>query len=113
MRKEFVNLMKIKNNLTSKEKNSLNTCSAVLDIAPHIGAQQAVNTYPDYILGKITMSEPDDEKKKKSYRTKSKADNTTDNLPSNLAIITNDKYKDSLSLQQNGGAYLQPLATTD
>ena len=78
--------MKIKNNLTSKEKNSLNACSTVLDITPHIGAQQAVNTYPDYILGKITMSEPDDAKKKKSYRTKSKADNTTDNLPSNLAF---------------------------
>ena len=114
MGKEFVtNLMKIKNNLTSKEKNSLNACSTVLDITPHIGAQQAVNTYPDYILGKITMSEPDDAKKKKSYRTKSKADNTTDNLPSNLAIITNDKYKNSLTLQQNGGAYLQPLATTE
>lgn len=74
-----------------------------------MGAQQATDTYPDYILGKITT--PDNVKK--SYRTKSKADNTTDNLPSNLAIITNDKYKDSLSLQQNGGAYLQPLATTD
>lgn len=113
IRKEFVDLMKIRNNLTSEEKNSLNACSTILDITPHIGAQQAVNTYPDYILGKITMLEPDDAKKKKSYRTKSKANNTTDNLPSNLAIITNDKYKNSLTLQQNGGAYLQPLATTE
>lgn len=113
IRKEFVDLMKIRNNLTSEEKNSLNACSTILDITPHIGAQQAVNTYPDYIFGKITMLEPDDAKKKKSYRTKSKADNTTDNLPSNLAIITNDKYKNSLTLQQNGGAYLQPLATTE
>lgn len=113
IRKEFVDLMKIRNNLTSEEKNSLNACSTILDITPHIGARQAVNTYPDYILGKITMLEPDDAKKKKSYRTKSKANNTTDNLPSNLAIITNDKYKNSLTLQQNGGAYLQPLATTE
>ena len=59
------------------------------------------------------MSEPDDAKKKKSYRTTAKADSTTDNLPSNLAIITNDKYKNSLTLQQNGGAYLQPLTPTE
>ena len=113
IRKEFIDLMKIRNNLTSEEKNSLNACSTILDITSHIGAQQAVNICPDYILGKITMSEPDNAKKKKNYRTKSKADNTTDNLPSNLAIITNDKYKNSLTLQQNGGAYLQPLATTE
>ena len=116
VRKGFVNLMTRKNNnenLTREEIGSLETYAAILNTTPHIGAQQATDTYPEYILGKITMSEPDGEKKKKSYRTKSKADNTTDNLPSNLAIITNDKYKDSLSLQQNGGAYLQPLATTD
>ena len=109
IRKEFVEFMKIKNNLTNEEKNSLNSCVTILDTILHIGTQQAVNTYPNYISDKITTSDD----AKKSYRTKSKADNATENLPSNLAIITNDNYKDSLTLQQNGGAYLQPLATTD
>ena len=109
IRKEFVDLMKIRNKLTSEEKNSLNDCATILDTILHTGTQQAVNTYPDYILDKITRTDDT----KKNYRTKSKADSATDNLPSNLAIITNDKYKDSLTLQQHGGAYLQPLATTD
>lgn len=95
--------------LTCEEIKTLEAYAALLNSTPHMGAQQATDTYPDYILGKITT--PDNVKK--SYRTKSKADNTTDNLPSNLAIITNDKYKNSLTLQQNGGAYLQPLATTE
>lgn len=112
VRKEFVSLMTRKNNdekLTCGEIKTLEAYAALLNATPHMGAQQATDTYPDYILGKITT--PDNVKK--SYRTKSKADNTTDNLPSNLAIITNDKYKNSLTLQQNGGAYLQPLATTE
>lgn len=112
VRKEFVSLMTRKNNdekLTCEEIKTLEAYAALLNSTPHMGAQQATDTYPDYILGKITT--PDNVKK--SYRTKSKADNTTDNLPSNLAIITNDKYKNSLTLQQNGGAYLQPLATTE
>lgn len=112
VRKEFVSLMTRKNNdekLTCGEIKTLEAYAALLNSTPHMGAQQATDTYPDYILGKITT--PDNVKK--SYRTKSKADNTTDNLPSNLAIITNDKYKNSLTLQQNGGAYLQPLATTE
>lgn len=112
VRKEFVSLMTRKNNdekLTCEEIKTLEAYAALLNATPHMGAQQATDTYPDYILGKITT--PDNVKK--SYRTKSKADNTTDNLPSNLAIITNDKYKNSLTLQQNGGAYLQPLATTE
>lgn len=112
VRKEFVSLMTRKNNdekLTCEEIKTLEAYAALLNATPHMRAQQATDTYPDYILGKITT--PDNVKK--SYRTKSKADNTTDNLPSNLAIITNDKYKNSLTLQQNGGAYLQPLATTE
>ena len=112
VRKEFVSLMTRKNNdekLTCGEIKTLEAYAALLNSTLHMGAQQATDTYPDYILGKITT--PDNVKK--SYRTKSKADNTTDNLPSNLAIITNDKYKNSLTLQQNGGAYLQPLATTE
>ena len=112
VRKEFVSLMTRKNNdekLTCEEIKTLEAYAALLNATPHMGAQQATDTYPDYILGKITT--PDNVKK--NYRTKSKADNTTDNLPSNLAIITNDKYKNSLTLQQNGGAYLQPLATTE
>lgn len=113
VRKGFVNLMTRKNNnenLTREEIGSLETYAALLNTTPHIGAQQATDTYPEYILGKITTP---DTKTQKKYRTKSRADNSTDNLPSNIAIITNDKYKDSLTLQQNGGAYLQPLATTD
>lgn len=68
VRKGFVNLMTRKNNnenLTREEIGSLETYAAILNTTPHIGAQQATDTYPEYILGKITMSEPDGEKKKK------------------------------------------------
>ena len=108
IRKEFVDLMKIRNNLTSEEKNSLNACSTVLDITPHIGAQQAVNTYPDYILGKITT--PDNEKN--SYRTKKNA-GITDEIPSQVPAITNKSYQNAMTLNFDDKAYLQPISGTD
>lgn len=68
VRKEFVSLMTRKNNdekLTCEEIKNLEAYAALLNSTPHMGAQQATDTYPDYILGKITMLEPDDAKKKK------------------------------------------------
>lgn len=105
IRKEFVDLMKIRNNLTSEEKNSLNACSTVLDIAPHIGAQQAVNTYPDYILGKITNT-------KKTNRTKKKA-GEIDEVPTVIPTITNKKYQNAMTLNADSTAYLQPFSSVD
>lgn len=105
IRKEFVDLMKIRNNLTSEEKNSLNACSTVLDITPHIGAQQAVNTYPDYILGKITNT-------KKTNRTKKKA-GEIDEVPTVIPTITNKKYQNAMTLNADSTAYLQPFSSVD
>ena len=105
IRKEFVDLMKIRNNLTSEEKNSLNACSTVLDITPHIGAQQAVNTYPDYILGKITNT-------KKTNRTKKKA-GEIDEVPTIIPTITNKKYQNAMTLNADSTAYLQPFSSVD
>ena len=48
---------------------------------------------------------------KKTYRTKGRTETTE--LPQNLAVITNSGYQNGLSLYQHGGAYLQPLASTD
>ena len=58
---------------------------------------------------------------KKEYRTKRKAlekvkedgNYIIKKLPENLAVITNEQYKGGLSLNQIGGAYLYPLASTD
>ena len=68
-----------------------------------VAARRALEKYPDY-LRKIT---------KPPYRTKKYAETTIDNLPTSLAIITNNHYKGGLGLSQTGGAYLYPLATTD
>ena len=71
VRKGFVNLMTRKNNnenLTREEIGSLETYAAILNTTPHIGAQQATDTYPEYILGKITN--PENTKKTKSWRNR-------------------------------------------
>lgn len=48
----------------------------------------------------------------KKYRTASQADTDRTILPDYLAILTNKNYQNSLSLYQNGNAYLQPIITT-
>ena len=60
-------------------------------------------------LLKITEDNPQTEKR--AYRTKGRTETTE--LPQNLAVITNSGYQNGLSLYQHGGAYLQPLASTD
>lgn len=60
-------------------------------------------------LLKITEDNPQTEKR--TYRTKGRTETTE--LPQNLAVITNSGYQNGLSLYQHGGAYLQPLASTD
>lgn len=53
---------------------------------------------------KVIYGEP-----KKEYRTKSKSEDSIDNLPSHLALITNAQYRESLSLkEQRKGSYLVP-----
>lgn len=123
-RSEFINLMKIeeKGNLTEEESKELSTYEAIINTIPYVAANKAVREYSNDIYKALensfvaeetpsygTKKEPE----KKSYRTKAKATESINNLPPNLAIITNEQYRDSLSLKQGGGAYLQPLASTD
>ena len=57
---------------------------------------------------------------KKEYRTKKKAIEKAkeekgyimNRFPENLAVITNKEYKSGLSLNNTGGAYLYPIAST-
>ena len=68
VRKEFVSLMTRKNNdekLTCEEIKTLEAYAALLNSTPHMGAQQATDTYPDYILGKITNTKKQIEQKRK------------------------------------------------
>lgn len=53
------------------------------------------------------------QRKKEAYRTKAKAETAYKNVPDNLAIATFPGYQHSMSLYQNGNAYLQPLTSTD
>ena len=55
----------------------------------------------------------DNTKKESEYRTKSKAGDTVQHMPHNIAVITNSGYQNGLSLNQQGQAYLQPLSTAD
>ena len=53
------------------------------------------------------------QRKKDTYRTKAKAETAYKNIPDNLAVATFPGYQHSMSLYQNGNAYLQPLTSTD
>lgn len=59
--------------------------------------------------------EIEEAKKEEAYRTKSKATEAgaLSSIPTSLAIPTMEQYKYSMSLYQSGGAYLQPLTSTD
>ena len=111
VRKGFVNLMTRKNNnenLTREEICSLETYAAILNTTPHIGAQQATDTYPEYILGKITNPE----NTKKTNRTKKKA-GEIDEVPTVIPTITNKKYQNAMTLNTDSTAYLQPFSSVD
>lgn len=111
VRKGFVNLMTRKNNnenLTREEIGSLETYAAILNTTPHIGAQQATDTYPEYILGKITNPE----NTKKTNRTKKKA-GEIDEVPTIIPTITNKKYQNAMTLNTDSTAYLQPFSSVD
>lgn len=70
------------------------------DILDAIGFGNAVHIY---------------EKQSKRYRTRAKAQEAgaIKDLPTSLIIPTYDGYQNSVSLYQNGGAYLQPLRSVD
>ena len=108
VRKEFVSLMTRKNNdekLTCEEIKTLEAYAALLNSTPHMGAQQATDTYPDYILGKITNT-------KKTNRTKKKA-GAIDEVPTVIPTITNKKYQNAMTLNADSTAYLQPFSSVD
>lgn len=72
VRKEFVSLMTRKNNdekLTCEEIKTLEAYAALLNSTPHMGAQQATDTYPDYILGKSQIQKKQIEQKE-SWRNR-------------------------------------------
>ena len=111
-----------------KEQNKeeyLNTAKVIwffIDERARTAAQRAMDRYAKYLrenteASAITEAIPahtkNAPKPKKEYRTKKYAGNTIDNLPTSLAIITNDHYKGGLGLSQTGEAYLYPLASTD
>lgn len=48
-------------------------------------------------------------KRRGAYRTRAKAGNT-DKVPSNLLVITNDKYQNAMSLNKNETAYMQMVS---
>lgn len=58
---------------------------------------------------------PDEKREEKEYRTRAKAQDSGaySGIPSSLAIPTVSPYQYSMSLYQNGNAYLQPLTSTD
>ena len=57
----------------------------------------------------IKEEEITEKKRRGIYRTKSKAGNT-DKVPSDLLVITNDKYQNAMSLNKNDTAYIQMVS---
>lgn len=113
---ELINREK-EGSLTEKEKEEWSHYEAVIELYSHEAAKRALEQHADllYDIQENSVIEAEDkiQHSKKEYRTKSKAEDATDSLPSNLAIITNNQYRESLSLRQSGGNYLLPLASTD
>ena len=122
LRSRFVKLMKKKENcqdLTPDEKNDLSTCEVILNMMPKMGAEKALSRYTDYILKimdnpKINenMSDQEEIKKKKEYRTKKNA-GEVDEIPSQVPAITNKSYQNAITLNMDNKAYLQPISSTD
>ena len=76
------------------------------DILEIIGFGNAVHLYSEKAQGGT-------QRKKDAYRTKAKAGDVYKKIPQNLAVTTLPNYQHSISLYQNGNAYLQPLSSTD
>lgn len=57
----------------------------------------------------IKEEEITEKKRRGIYRTKSRAGNT-DKVPSDLLVITNDKYQNAMSLNKNDTAYIQMVS---
>lgn len=57
----------------------------------------------------IKEDEITEKKRRGNYRTKAKAGNT-DKVPSDLLVITNDKYQNAMSLNKNDTAYIQMVS---
>lgn len=107
----FLELSK-KVEITENEENELTMHRSIVNSLLQVSAEKALQNYAAEIYEAMKNTPQDSEPNKRVYRTKAKADGT-DRLPSILAVITNDQYRDGLNLNQTGGAYLQPLVSTN
>ena len=128
-RMRYIESMKKKLNgaeLTREEELIIEDFELVINAAARHAAEEAerIKLYQAALSETTTNDEIEQlhiKEEKKEYRTKKKAiEKAKDdgnyiikNLPESLAVITNEHYKGGLSLNQIGGAYLYPLASTD
>lgn len=126
LRKEFIKLMKKKENgtpLTHEEENSIETTNVLLTGLTYNAADIAVRMEKYYDALKLsdeeieTQENKDKEKsdgneKKKEYRTKSKAGNIAD-IPTKMPIITNKDFQNAITYNEDDTAHLQPLSNAD
>lgn len=106
---ELVNKLEDGKNLTKEENEELIRYQTLRDILPRRAVERYVRM-PDPMM---VAEDAVQYETKKSYRTKSKTEDATDSLPSKLALITNDQYRESLSLQEQKGSYLVPLVSDE
>lgn len=123
-RKRYTQLIDKKNSgkkLNAEEINELETLQVIINALPKAAIENAISESNE-VYKVLIKNQPKDEtetedkekgSEKKEYRTKNNAGDVMDKLPANIAIITNDQYKGGLGLNQTGGAYLYPLATSD
>lgn len=98
-----------KTNITEGENNELSMLRSIVNSLLLVSAEKALQKYSAEIYEAMPQETVPN---KRVRRTKAKA-NGTDRLPSILAVITNDQYRDGLNLKQTGRAYLQRLESTD
>lgn len=88
----------LEKNSPEKYTEALAYIDACIEIKKQIFEEKAQKTEPP---------------KKSTHRTRSNAGDVCKIIPENLAIPTTPDYQYSMSLYQNGNAYLQPLTSTD
>lgn len=106
---ELVKKLEDGKNLTKDENEELIRYQTLRDILPRRAVERYVRMSGPMMVAEDTVPY----EIKKSYRTKSRAEDATDSLPSKLALITNDQYRESLSLQEQRGSYLVPLVSDE
>ena len=116
LRVRIRNLMKVReqHKLTKAEAKELNMYEMMLNILPQKAANEAIKKYANTIFQELDKSAKTSVVAEEAtvYRTKKRAGDVAE-IPSKMPIITNKKYINAMTYNDDNAAYLQPLSSAD